>query len=222
MDRGSAGAGGASITRAIPILARGVLAASQVGVWRHDPKRGVICCDAVLSEMFGFDPDEARDGLSGDRFREAVHPDDRAMLMRRVDHLNKVGGLTAVEYRVVPRPGEFRWILVRGRYEPIRPGQGIMAGRGIVVDITECKLDGDVEGQAVFLQSELSRQGTPLEEDADHPIARLCDAALAMQTALRDMRAHDDKHEPLERCNQLTLSLIADLLSRRAMPNGWN
>ena len=79
------------------------------------------------------------------------------------------GGLYVVEYRTIPRPGDVRWILVRGRYERDRL-TGSVFGRGIVIDITESKIDGLVEDKAHFLAPDIPEIEAPLDRAAGYAL----------------------------------------------------
>src|ERR1700759_4799708 len=47
-------------------------------------------------------------------FASVIHPDDRAMVERDVDAAVERGEPFALEYRIVHRSGEVRWVLERG------------------------------------------------------------------------------------------------------------
>lgn len=142
---------GRGAMRVLPAFAPASLLASNVGTWERDPDRGLLHFDETAAEMYGFTVEDGRDGIDPMRLRPIVHPDDHPILDAKITRTENKGGLMVFEYRTRPAPGVQRWVLVRGRYEPIRPGQRIAGGRGIVIDITESKLDGHVEDHAFFL-----------------------------------------------------------------------
>lgn len=156
-----------SVQAFVPIA----LAASNVGTWERDPKQGTVQFDAVMAHMFGFDEEAGAAGVSLSRLRQAIHPDDREFFTSKLLAQADRGGLMIIEYRVRHSDGTQRWVLVRGRYEPIQLGHPIAGGRGIVIDITESKLDGHVEDRAFF-----ARQ----EEEGLEPQHRAVDHALAL------------------------------------------
>jgi hypothetical protein len=129
------------------------LTASQVGVWETDFDNDRTRVDATSAAMFGLDPVEAAEGLPLAHFVRSVLPEDRTTLDDKLKHVRVYGGLFVIEYRTRPSPTEIRWILARGCYER-DPATGAMTGRGIVIDITESKRDGQVEDRALFFAPE--------------------------------------------------------------------
>lgn len=125
------------------------LNASQVGVWETDLKSGRTRVDAAIAAWFGVDPIAAARGLPTAHFVHAVLPEDRTALHDKLHQVRTFGGLYVFEFRTQPSPHEVRWLLARGRYERDET-TGAMTGRGIIIDITESKLDGQVEDRALF------------------------------------------------------------------------
>jgi PAS domain S-box-containing protein len=156
---------------ALPAFAPASLIASNVGTWERDPRRGIIHFDHSAIDTYGFSAEEIERGVTFERMWQAVHPDDRATIQAKARQLQRTGGLMVLEYRTIPRPGEMRWILVRGRYEPLREGHAVPAGRGIVIDITESKLDGRVEDCAFLLSGPTEESAFPLDRAADLALA---------------------------------------------------
>ena len=153
-----------------PVLAfvLNALTASQVGTWETDPHTDNTLSDATTAALFGVDPDQAAKGLPLATYAGAVHLDDRAALYETLMHVREHGGLFVIEYRTLPTLTDLRWVLARGRYERDER-TGTMIGRGIVIDITESKLDGRAKDRAFFL----------MEEDNETPLDRA--AALTIQ-----------------------------------------
>lgn len=158
------------------------LVSSQVGTWEIDFESDSAQCDAMTAALFGLDPVEAAEGLSPGAFVRSIYPADRAAYVAKAERMRERGGLSVIEYRTVPRPGEVRWVLARGRYER-DPATNTMRGRGIIIDITESKLDGMVEDKAFFLAPDGSELETPLERATGH--------ALQVRRALDDMERQD-------------------------------
>jgi hypothetical protein len=181
----------------LPSFSAHSLVASGVGTWERDPKRGLVHFDSTCAEIFGFSEEEARDGVSMDRIKRALHPDDRKILSDRLRRIQRKGGLIVLEYRTRPSPGVVRWVLVRGRYDPIRPGDRIAPGRGIVIDITESKLDGRAEDRAFFLSE--------ADEADEMPLDRAADLALALH---QEAVAHEQTVPGLVSAARLALILL--------------
>lgn len=125
------------------------LSASQVGVWETVLESGRTRVDAAIASWFGVDPIDAARGLPTNYFVRAVLPEDRTALHDKLYQVRTFGGMYVFEFRTQPTPHEIRWLLARGRYERDQ-ASGAMTGRGIIIDITESKLDGQVEDRALF------------------------------------------------------------------------
>jgi len=125
------------------------LSASQVGVWETDFDNDRTRVDATLAALFGVDPHEAAIGFPLASYVWAVVPEDRVALDEKLHRVRTSGGLYVIEFRTQPTPTDRRWVLARGRYERDRT-TGVMTGRGIIIDITESKMDGQVEDRALF------------------------------------------------------------------------
>lgn len=164
-----------------PDFAPAVLSAARVGVWQRDPVRGVIRCNATMCDLYGIGRAEGRRGVPLSRLRDAILSPDRIILDGRDALARERGGLMMTEYRVRARDGAVRWIMVRGHYEPLRPGWVMPGGRGIVIDITEGRASdlGD-EGAAV-----LTLERSDLPDDALRPLHRAVDHAIAAHAEIK-------------------------------------
>ncbi len=82
-------------------------ALSRLGIFLKDLKLDTHLPNRLWAE-WGFDPDD----MKGDRWLEALHPDDRDRIAERYEH--HAAGLDEVsqsEYRIVRRSGETCWVL---------------------------------------------------------------------------------------------------------------
>lgn len=138
-----------------PILAfvPSALTASQVGTWESDTTCDRTVADATTAALFGVDPEAAASGLPLSTFTRSIHPSDLPDFENKVRGVRERGGLFVIEYRTHPAPTDVRWVLARGRYD-WDPHAGGMIGRGIVIDITDSKTDGQVEDRAFFVKPE--------------------------------------------------------------------
>lgn len=139
------------------------LTASSVGVWETDFENDRTRGDAILAAIFGVDPDEAATGLPLDQYVRKVLPEDQTALGERLRQVRSTGGMFVIEYRTCPTPNNIRWVLARGRYERDAT-TGAVTGRGILIDITDSKIDGQVEDRAMFFASD--REGPSLDHVA--------------------------------------------------------
>src|SRR5882672_8770040 len=115
------------------------LEASEEGHFDIDLQTGQIFVSARVNEVYGHPP-QARtlsreDGLQLVPF----HPDDRARMLVEVSKPDwNERNMHEVEFRIVPRPGETRW--VRTRAKVVRDAQGRARRRvGVLADITDRK-----------------------------------------------------------------------------------
>ena len=161
-------AAAASASRLVPAA----LQASNVGVWEWNTAEDILRCDADCASLFGMPVAVAKRGLPLQSALDGIHPDDLTQFQGRIAHVVHHGGLFVAEYRTRPSLNEVRWILARGRFET----EPVAIGRGIVIDITESKLDGHVEDTAFFARS------TPEGEAAvNDPLIRACDRTLDLK-----------------------------------------
>ena len=117
------------------------LEAAAEGHFDTDLETGEIFVSARLNEIYGF-PRHA-EAANRVEFLNQIpfHPDDRHFLAEiiRADWKDRTRDVYEFECRIVPRPGEIRWIHTRGKV--IRDAEGRPRRRvGVVVDITERKL----------------------------------------------------------------------------------
>ncbi len=140
------------------------LAASSVGTWDWDiaADRTRICL--ITASLFGFSATDVTRGPSLEDYRKAIHPDDRPLFDRTVSDVRRTGGLFVAEYRTRPAPGRERWALARGTFEADETG-AISRARGIVIDVTDTRMDGFGAGRAMF--SVASEPGGGLDRFAD-------------------------------------------------------
>lgn len=87
---------------------------AQVGVWLWDVKSGEILWSETTLEIYGVQESEF-DG-SFESLLGRVHPDDRNLLIQKVDHaLENVEQDYRIEHRILTPGGSVRWIEGRGR-----------------------------------------------------------------------------------------------------------
>lgn len=152
-----------SVSQSLPASVQAALTASNVGLWQTCVSDDRYIVDETAAKLFGVDGQKAALGLPLALYARAIHPADRAAFRERVARVTYRGGLFVHEYRTIPHPKEVRWVLTRGRYEH-DPVTGRMQGRGILIDLTESKLDGHVEDRALFV--DLPRADDPLDQAA--------------------------------------------------------
>jgi PAS domain S-box-containing protein len=117
---------------------RAMAAVQSVGAWEWDIVSNRVTADAAFARLYGLDPAEAALGTPIEVFAQAFHPDDAERVSSEIDAAIATGQDFISEYRVVPAPGEERWVLARG--EVYRDGQGQpVYFPGLVIDISDRK-----------------------------------------------------------------------------------
>jgi PAS domain S-box-containing protein len=113
--------------------------ASDEGHWDLNVATGEIFVSARMNEIFGFAPDTRFAGHAEYVARAPFHPDDRQRVLDTVQALLAGGSERyEIEYRVVPRSGEIRW--VRSRAKAFQDDRGAVSRMaGSLTDITERK-----------------------------------------------------------------------------------
>lgn len=152
------------------------MSALNIGTWEDTPLTGSVRGDAAMARIFGLTEAEAAAGVSWERLSAIFHPEDLARDAGKRLRVRDEGGLFAWEHRILPAPGLVRWVLARGHFE--RGADGAMQGRGIVIDITDSRTEGQFDPPAGFLGVP-DEPGSVLEQMADH--------ALRISTLMRDV-----------------------------------
>ncbi len=109
--------------------------AAKLGMWTWDIAHNEIWLTDKGRALFGFAPSEK---LDFDRFRSALHPEDRELVRQAVDNSLQTGAEYEAEYRVLLPDGKVRWIAGRGRVDFNGDGQPTRM-RGASLDITKRK-----------------------------------------------------------------------------------
>jgi len=119
--------------------------AAEMGTWLWDIVRDEIWVSEKERALFGFAPSEKPDI---DRFRNAIHPDDRASMRKALENSLNTGMEYEAEHRVLLPNGQIRWLATRGRVEFGSDGKPARM-RGVSFDVTRRKL-----GEEALLESE--------------------------------------------------------------------
>jgi PAS domain S-box-containing protein len=122
--------------------------AADLGIWVWDIVRDEIWVSEKERALFGFAPSEKPDI---DRFRNAIHPDDRASMRKALKNSLNTGMEYEAEHRVLLPNGQIRWLATRGRVEFGGDGKPARM-RGVSFDVTRRKLGEEAlsESEARF------------------------------------------------------------------------
>ena len=127
------------------------LQAGQLGTWNYDPVGGQLDLSAGCKRIFGVAP---TDPFTYEDFLASVHDDDRPRVVQAVAETVEIGTPYEIEYRIVTRAGERRWIAAHGARLTRRDGSPLSMA-GFVTDITARK---DAEENRALLADELTHR----------------------------------------------------------------
>jgi diguanylate cyclase (GGDEF)-like protein/PAS domain S-box-containing protein len=112
---------------------RALIEASTAMVWRAAP-------DGAILEGWGWEEFSAQapEGYEGYGWLNALHPDDQERVVAVWQDLREQGQSGEVEYRVLTKDGEYRWVLARG--VPLKADDGsVREWVGTITDIHDEK-----------------------------------------------------------------------------------
>ncbi|MGU3591190.1 PAS domain-containing protein [Methylobacterium brachiatum] len=150
----------------------------NIGLWEDDVDNDRIRGDAVFARIYGLLDAEATQGIPWSRLVSIFHPEDLAQDTVRRRRVREEGGLFVWEHRIIPAPGTVRWVLARGHFE--LNADGGMRGRGILIDVTDSRTEGYVEGPSRFLVA---------PEATVSPVERMAERALELWELRHELNA---------------------------------
>ncbi|HEV7732762.1 MAG TPA: ATP-binding protein [Candidatus Binatia bacterium] len=103
-----------------------------IAIWDHDVERGTMTWTERHFTVLGLDPTSIEPTY--ERWRDSIHPEDRARVDALYQQARQDGATYIAEYRIVRPDGGVRWLSARGRflYDVGRPVRSI----GAMVDVT--------------------------------------------------------------------------------------
>lgn len=149
--------------------------AANIGMWQWDCQNRKVHFSPRCKTMLGFSADELGD--TAQDWSEIMHPDDREATFKA--WFGTVAGEQSQflrEFRLKQKDGSYRWILSRGRIQPLPGGKGVDL-IGANIDITDKKrAETQLQEASAQLQSkekkllkltqELGKSNTELERFA--------------------------------------------------------
>jgi signal transduction histidine kinase/CheY-like chemotaxis protein len=109
-----------------------VLKAGGLGVWRIDLGSGEMTCSALCKANFGV---EANSPFSYEDVQAMIWSNDLETWKSEIDRALRDGEIFEVEYRIMTKAGENRWIHVRGRVGKDDSGKPVHLS-GVTRDVT--------------------------------------------------------------------------------------
>ena len=167
---------------------------AQLGIWHHrlDPEH--LDWSDICKRHLALRPGE-QPSFAG--FIAALHPDDRARVMRLVETSLATGQDYAAEYRVLWPDGTAHWISALGRVYCRADGTPERLG-GITLDITRRKR----------LEEELQGLNATLEQRIAARTAELVTAQTHLHQALADMAQSESKFRTIFEQSPLGIALL--------------
>jgi PAS domain S-box-containing protein len=197
-----------------------------LGTWDWDLTTDELVLSDRCKRIFGIDPSEV---ASADRFRAAVHPDDRARTeeaFRRAQDPT-LSGRFDIEHRVRWHDGSVRWVAAKGRVTFVAVGPDMVPRRfvGTVLDVTQRKrIEGERERLLGDLDVAVKARDefvTILSNELRNPIASITLAAeLLLKELPEDMAVLRRRAEAIEADASGASRLIDDLLLDMALGRG--
>ena len=114
-------------------------AGANDGLWDWEPAKGAIYYSPRYKEMLGYAYEPLGDGLEA--WFTRIHPDDRSVVVENFAPKRTSGDASqfAVEYRILHKDGQYRWVLCRGLIVR-EPNGDIRRAAGSQTDITDRKM----------------------------------------------------------------------------------
>jgi PAS domain S-box-containing protein len=110
---------------------------AELGIWTWQAG-GPVVGDGNLATLFGLTEEQVAGGIPLEVFLSRVHPDDREAVKGARENALMTGGRYALEYRVLDRDGEVRWVAARGKATLDGDGRPFSLNAA-VLDITDRK-----------------------------------------------------------------------------------
>ncbi len=147
-------------------------AAANVGMWSRKIDGKMLWISRKAGEILGFPSGEQ---FTREDFYGRIHPDNRALLATLVRELEEGKNEFQLEYRVLLKDGDVRWIHSRGKVDSVNGSRII---RGAVVDITKLKKAEEAVHELrrrlmSAQEKERTRLGRELHDDLSQRIALL-------------------------------------------------
>lgn len=112
--------------------------AGAVGTWEWNIPENETIVNESFAQLFGVDPDAAREGVSSEQFISGIYEADRDRIKAKINEAIEECGDFEEEFRVQNADGELRWMVARGHIKCDEDGNPVRFP-GALTDITERK-----------------------------------------------------------------------------------
>jgi len=194
---------------------------SNIGTWDWNIQNGELYWSECIATLFGYQEGEL--DTTYDNFLNAVHPDDRQLVINAVHNCIEHGIEYNIEHRCMWSNGEVRWLLERG--DVIRDYDGKpLHMLGVVQDISRRK-QAETELQAAKDEAErANRAKSEFLSSMSHELRTPLNAVLGFAQLLEydvDLNAYQQESiaEILHAGNHL-LKLINEVLDLSKIESG--
>ena len=111
------------------------LQSGRMGTWDIDLATNTVTCSKEMLDLWGVLTDEFQHQRS--MLQNKVHPEDLEMMNFAITHAIKNGTVYELEYRIIPSPGQLKWVLSRGRCTFDPGSKTPVRFSGVVHDISD-------------------------------------------------------------------------------------
>ncbi|KAA0874318.1 ATP-binding protein [Nitrincola tapanii] len=200
---------------------------AQLGHWRADMKTGALWWSDEIYTIFGWSKSIQP---SVEKFKQAVHPDDRA-LVEASEQLAQKEGRHDVEHRILRPNGEVRWVHERAKAR-VSPQGELLELRGSVQDITDLKQTEErLRQQALALQKsndELEQFAYVASHDLRQPLRMINSFSELLNQRLQAQMDQESREymeyvlDGSQRLDEMLISLLEySRVGRSGEPEQW-
>jgi PAS domain S-box-containing protein len=164
------------------------LTAAKMGDWSWDAKTDMVTFSPQAAEMFGI-PEGAY--MTWTEMQNLLHPEDRDRTKLAVEQAITENSDYDVEYRVIHRDGEMRWVAVKGKAQYNACGE-VLGMLGVVQDITSRK-QVEAEREELLLREQVARvEAETAKEEISKILESITDGFLALDRQWRFVYANHE------------------------------
>ena len=193
-------------------------------IYRADDAQEIVYVNRAVLNIFGCEDEQQFRDLTGYTFRGMVHPDDfdaiQASIDEQIADANN-NNLDCVEYRIIRRDGEIRWLDDYGHFAHM-PGYGNVY-YVFISDVTEKRI-AEMEKQELVRQKHLSEVKNAFLFNISHDIRTPMNAIIGFSELARrhinDQELLMQYLDKMAASSRQLLALIDDMLEISRLESG--